>query len=131
MQPLKWSKELSVGVKEIDDQHKREIELINQLIAAAKDHKKAGPILHQLAEHTVMHFKTEEKYFKKFGFEQAAIHKKTHDCFLDQAGHLVQEFDNGKDLDEDHLSFVAHWLVNHIIYMDKKYTKCFNGHGLT
>ena len=56
---IKWNKSLSVKVKEIDDQHKKLVELINQAYEF-KDSKKLGDILNELIEFTRVHFSTEE-----------------------------------------------------------------------
>jgi len=130
MEKLEWTDDLSVGVVEIDAQHKKEVELVNSLAENMADRDKAGQILDEMIEHTKLHFATEERYFDEFGYENSEEHKEIHKTFLGQAAQLAEDFKGGKDLEEGQLKFVADWLVDHITQTDKKYTKCFNEHGL-
>ncbi|MFC1742145.1 bacteriohemerythrin [Nanoarchaeota archaeon] len=124
-----WDDSLSVGVAEIDQEHKEEIELLNRLHdAEGEDIPKT---FQELAEHTVKHFQTEERYFDKFNYEDSTAHKATHKQFLKQAEQVGKDIEAGKEISEDTLNLIKTWLVNHIKSMDKKYTKCFNENGLT
>ncbi len=93
--------------------------------------KVLGDTFAQLMHYKEFHFATEEKYFDKFNYDGAEEHKKAHQGFRDRVTELQ------KRSNEDHLvvsietlDFMENWLVDHLALMDKKYTKCFNEHGL-
>ncbi|MBU6370628.1 MAG: hemerythrin family protein [Patescibacteria group bacterium] len=129
-----WSNIYSVGVKEIDDQHKRFFDLINQVGASAGTPEAVAmlpDIFRQLFAYAEYHFATEEKYFDLFKYEDADNHKKEHRHYEETVGKMKSRHDAGdakvaKDLAE----FMGNWLRDHISYSDKKYHRCFNDHGL-
>jgi len=62
-----WSDDLSVKVTLIDDQHKKLIALINSLhdaMRAGEGKQVLEKTLKELADYTVYHFQTEEKYMQ-------------------------------------------------------------------
>jgi len=129
-----WSDHFSVKVKEIDDQHKILVQLINDLYNAfmRKEHKEIiGDIINRMAEYAVMHFAAEEKYFEQFNYIDAEPHIAEHNAFLTAVGNFKDDFDNNKTtLTFQVMTFLQKWLTNHIIGSDKKFTKCFKDGGL-
>jgi hemerythrin-like metal-binding protein len=129
-----WSSDLSVNVREIDDQHKQLIKLINDLYAAMKSglgHEIQGKLLNGLAEYTVYHFDNEERYFDQFGYPDARNHKRMHAELKAQVVDLIGKFHSGKAaLSMELFDFLRDWLVNHITKTDRRYSRFFNEHGL-
>ena len=82
---IDWDDSFSVKVKEIDAQHKRLVDMLNELYDAMRQGKGKevlGKIIGGLIEYTDVHFKTEEKYFDKFGYPETEAHKKEHSDFV-------------------------------------------------
>jgi len=130
---FEWRDEYSVNVKLIDQQHKKLIKTIDDLyqsILANKAKKEISEIFRQLNMYSNYHFFTEEKYFKEFNYEgtdsHMAIHKKFKKDVAEMEYRLKDEDFNAFEL----LSFLQDWWVNHILNVDKKYSKNFNQHGL-
>lgn len=66
---MTWTDALSVNIKEIDDQHKKLVNMVNQLHAAmlkGEGKTVVGPILAELTANTVYHFSIEEGYMNKY-----------------------------------------------------------------
>lgn len=132
---VEWNINMSVGVKEIDDQHKTFVGIMNDLY----NHFNKGDlqmnaimdIVKQLENYSKFHFATEEKYFDMFDYEGAEEHKKVHQDllrrFMEIKGLIEKE---GSEKITDLIDFLEDWLVNHLEIYDKKYTKCFHEHGL-
>lgn len=131
---IKWDDSLSVNVKEIDEQHKKLVDLINKLtdaMSAGKAKQILGNILNELASYTVIHFKTEEKYFDKFKYPFTISHKKEHNDFIKKINDFKRDFESGKALlSVEIMKFLKDWLIKHIKGSDKKYSEFFNKHGL-
>jgi hemerythrin len=134
MAMVNWNNNLSVNVGEIDMQHKRLIEMINELYEAMKIGKGkdvTGKILNGLISYTATHFTTEEKYFAKFGYPDTVNHKKEHAAFVKKVNDFKEGFETGKvSLTIEVMNFLSEWLFKHIKVTDKNYSKFFNEKGL-
>lgn len=132
--PIPWSDNLSVNVKEIDNQHKFFLSLLNDLyktISSPNNKKILPEILLQLTDYAQLHFATEEKYFDQFNYEFSDEHKKEHQKLLTNVLKINEKYKSeGENILMELLDFLENWLVNHLSTQDKKYTKCFNEHGL-
>ncbi|MEI7961390.1 MAG: bacteriohemerythrin [archaeon] len=131
---LKWSKELSVHMKEIDDQHKILIGLINSAYSIdkkSKDYKKKlGVVLNELVEFSRVHFSTEETYFQKFNYPFANEHIIAHEKLIIKVLQFKDRFDSkDEDILDDLTFFLTDWLKNHLMKHDFKYSKYFKEHG--
>lgn len=131
---MDWNKELSVNVKEIDAQHKKLVDLINQLYDAMKEGKGAvasGKILSDLVKYTVEHFASEEKLMKQHGYPGYAEQRKAHEDLTRQVIDFKSQYDKGSiSLTPKLMTFLRGWLSNHILITDKNYTVFFNGKGV-
>jgi len=129
-----WKEEYSVKVKEIDDQHKGLILIINklyELLESGREQEDLEPLLNKLIVFTDVHFSTEEKYFDKFHYEHSKEHKEEHEIFRKKILEFSRNFEKGKaKITQELLDFLVSWLKNHLIVQDQKYVKCFTEHGL-
>ena len=81
-----WSEEFSVNVKEIDTQHQKLLELVNNLHASVEaciDKQVLEGMLIELVEFTRMHFSTEERFMREHGFPDSATHTNEHRLLLE------------------------------------------------
>ncbi len=131
---MDWTPSLSVNVAEIDNQHKKLVDMINELsdaMKARKGNEVLGKIINGLADYTKVHFATEEKYFDKFGYAETAAHKAEHQQFIRDISKFKQDFDSGKlSISIDVLKFLSNWLVKHIKGTDQKYSQFMNDNGV-
>lgn len=132
---LNWQEAYSVKVHEIDLQHQCFIQIINKLYNAFIDKKlddEILPILKELEDYALLHFKTEEQYFVKFNYPTMAEHIAEHRSFIAQILEFENDFkSNAKGLLPKMMTFLKDWLTNHIAHTDQNYTQCFNDHGLS
>lgn len=131
---INWTDSLSVGVSEMDNQHKRLIAMINDLSEAMKMGKgkeALGKILSGLITYTQTHFTAEEKYFEKYNYPLAPSHRREHATFVKKVSEVKAAFDAGKlSVTVETMNFLRDWLKNHIMGTDQKYTQFFNEKGL-
>jgi len=131
---IDWRETMSVGVEEIDKQHKQlvdTIQTLNQAIIAHEVENNLVVIFERLFDYMNNHFATEEMYFDKFHYLEAEEHKAAHDFFKERVIEMHEKIN--KDIHELSLELVAFlefWLVGHVMVMDKKYVDCFHEHGL-
>jgi hemerythrin len=131
---IKWKDEYSVGIKEIDDQHRYFIGLLNDLFNAVSENKsrqELQDLFQKLADYAEKHFATEEKYFDEFNYEGAAEHKMKHQEMRNEIKKIKnQEVGNEIDFYGNIVYFLLNWLEDHLAKMDQEYEKCFLEHGL-
>ena len=123
-----------MNVKEIDHQHQTFLAILNSLyevVYKAERKKELPNILRQLEAYASFHFATEEKYFDKFGYELAEEHKKKHSELLADVLKFKERYQKeGDEVMAELIGFLEDWLAGHLATEDKKYTQCFNSHGL-
>ena len=131
---IQWSSNLSVGVAEIDQQHKQLIRMINELSDAMKCGKGKdvlGKILEDLVSYTATHFKTEEKYFTAYRYPETVSHRAEHVAFVQKVLEFKKGFEAGKlSVSIETMTFLSNWLRDHIKGSDQKYTAFFQEKGL-
>lgn len=133
---ITWDQSFSVGVELIDGQHKKLFEIINKLHKTIKktdvtETEMLGNIIQDLAAYVDFHFKTEEKYFNKFGYEKTVEHTAQHNFYEERIKNFKEQYEEkGESIGDDILVFLEEWIKGHIKIKDKEYTKCFNEHGL-
>jgi hemerythrin-like metal-binding protein len=117
-----WKDFYSVGDDAIDGQHKQIIELINDLYDAKEnnaDFAVVVPVLNQLVEYTINHFRDEEVVMLSHQYPEFVQHKALHDKMRNTTLALREHSTSltGHDL----LGFLKEWWVSHIQQEDKKY----------
>jgi hemerythrin len=129
-----WNESLSVNVAEIDLQHKKLIDMINELnngMKVGKGQEVLGKIVGELVSYSVTHFQTEERYFDQFGYPETDAHKKEHAAFSEKAMEIKNKFETRSlMLSIEVMDFLSDWLKKHIMGSDKKYAAFFNANGL-
>lgn len=131
---LNWTDNLSVGVSELDSQHKTWIGYLNQLYDAMSAGQGAAalkPILDGLVQYTNTHFSAEERYMQKYAYPGLAEQKKAHEEFTRKVNELKERFNSGQTLlSVETLNFLKNWLSNHIQVADKRYSAFFGEKGV-
>jgi hemerythrin-like metal-binding protein len=131
---IEWDDSCSVGVKLIDEQHKILFAIINKLFAAMKDGQESsliGGILKELSDYVDFHFGEEERYFNEFGYGKKDEHIVLHKIYIDKIRSFLDSFaQDDKFVSFKVLDFLEDWILGHIKIEDKKYSECFNQHGL-
>jgi hemerythrin-like metal-binding protein len=131
---MTWKDEYSVKIQTIDLQHKKLIDLLNQIYDASrigKGKEILGKILNELVTYTKVHFATEEEFFKKFSYPGFVQHKAEHDKLTKQVTDFQEQYASGRvTLSIEIMQFLKDWLNGHILGTDKKYTEFLNSKGL-
>ena len=124
MKELIWDKSLSVEVPEIDEDHRRLVDLFNILTRSveggdARDYMEA--VMEELISCTVWHFKHEERLMLKYDYDGFDEHKSEHDELIESAKALQQKLlREGEVASSQDIEFLEHWLTGHILGADMK-----------
>jgi hemerythrin-like metal-binding protein len=122
MKDLIWDKTLSVDVREIDDDHRRLVELfnlLNQAVTKGEARNYIEALLEELICLTAWHFKHEERLMIKHGYKNLQAHKVEHQQLIESASELRQKFQQqGKTIAEKEIEFMEKWLTGHILGAD-------------
>ena len=117
---ITWTKDFSVGIEEIDSQHRELFNRINNLDAALRQGKVKEEILRVinfLDEYAVTHFGTEEKYMVAYDYPDYRHHREKHEWFRREFSGIKNKLGNGTSLADiiglsNHL--LIDWFCNHI-----------------
>ena len=123
---IAWNDSLSVGVPEMDDEHRQFISRVNELNRAIIEFEGKTVVerrMNRMLTQAVDHFEHEEELLDKLKFPQAAAHSAKHAELTMQFERVMKEFA------ETDISFVwalkglhlKQLLVEHLLKEDMKY----------
>ncbi|MDR2786474.1 MAG: bacteriohemerythrin [Treponema sp.] len=124
-----WDDRYSVGIPLIDDQHKKLIELTNDLYDACREGTEAARIRFREAAHGTVdyvkyHFAAEEKLLENVKYPDFSLHKKEHESFVMKILEGVKDFEEGKQFVPNiFVRYLKDWILAHIAVEDKKYAE--------
>lgn len=127
---LIWQDNLDTGIEIIDNQHKRIVEMINQLHAAQMGHSTAAvsEVIDELVDYTLSHFAFEEELMEEAGYPFTEAHKRVHQIFTRRVDEYRMRFKAGEDVADELKSLLSRWLFNHIRNDDKAYAETVKHH---
>ena len=133
--PFIWSDEYSVGIDQIDSQHKILFELINRLFQAAlrREHESStAEIIDTLIDYTRTHFELEEKLLQEASYPVLAEHHQEHQRFVEELESVACNFLlEEKIVTFKLLNFLKHWLKEHILVTDIAYARALASPGFS
>lgn len=139
---LEWSDVYSVGVRELDDQHKNMLALSNDLIHAADTKKKReviGEIIDVFLNNAREHFLREEEMLEEAGYPGLDEHRREHANLIQTVLEFIDLFNERtrgsfySDTTVDggcFAMFLIGWILLHIKKEDQKYTSHLNSRGI-
>lgn len=124
MNALRWREEFSVGIEEVDHEHKELIELIGNLqqsLHGGADTDQVVEALGEIYAQISAHFALEEKMMRKTRYPQFADHKEDHETLLDDLRDIMDEVEDDGVLDESRLTDdLDRWFSDHFRTHDAK-----------
>jgi len=124
-QLLKFSDSCKLGIEEVDRQHEKMVDLMNDVHLMSAQGRCAKAIacsLQSLIEYTQVHFSWEEDFFDSYNYPDANKHKATHKKLVDELISHQQKISMSEQgaIDRE-LEKLNTWLIHHIDHSDKDY----------
>ena len=126
---IEWEEGLSLGVEELDSQHRELFSRFNDLITACDTgcgREEALRMIEYLNGYVVSHCAREEELQRQYGYPNYSRHKEEHDTFVRELFSLHRQFrEQGPTprlvATTNHV--VAVWLIDHISRMDAEFAR--------
>ena len=117
---LLWNESLSVGIQQVDDDHKVLIALLNELSDSKLDPRKVRRIISELIDYTQYHFRREEAIMEACGYPHLDDHRRVHRHLTDKMEQYAEIWlkDEGAEVIQELLELLRTWLINHIMKVD-------------
>lgn len=129
-----WSNDYSVGIEDIDNDHKKLIDLINRFQTAIYYNTGSGfeqKALNELVDYTKYHFAKEEDLLEKHGYPQFDEHKQEHVEMIKRVeNYIVEHRDEGHQSLARISKYLRNWLIKHINGTDKQYSEFLHSKGV-
>lgn len=132
MDSIEWDESYSVGIAKLDEQHKGLFRLLNTLYECedlSVNSQVIADLLNDMTEYASLHFDIEERYMYECEYPELAAHIRAHDTFrkkVDELQSAIMATD--REMPSKMIRFLFEWLVNHIMFCDKKYAPYITGH---
>jgi hemerythrin-like metal-binding protein len=120
-----WNESYAFAIDEIDEQHKRLVDLINRLHSAMRNRSSQtvlASILDELIQYTEYHFQNEEEIMASAEYADLDAHKEVHRKLVGEVLAFKNRFTAGEaTVSMEMMRFLKDWLLNHIHKVDRKY----------
>jgi len=125
---MQWDETMSVGVTELDDQHKMLIDLINESYETIQRHDEPAlsTLIDKMRKYAIIHFETEEKYMRENNFPGLKDLQQMHAKFNQDVDEFQRNLFHKTNLSQVFV-FLSRWLTSHIMEQDRKYMTYMEG----
>lgn len=124
MQKMTWKEEFSVGNRTLDDQHKKIIDMINEVRNISPDSKleQVSEVVDKMLNYSLVHFEAEEKLMKESRYSGFPDHIKLHEAYQKKVVSLCEAATlQVSRLPEIIANYLEKWWEVHILQEDMKY----------
>lgn len=129
-----WDERYSVGIQEIDEQHKQIFAILDKLynlLKVGQTDYVAAQIIPELEEYTIFHFEKEEQLLGRYHYSEVEEHIQEHENFKLRLREIKDEIRSGRvTLGFELMIFLKKWIDHHILVVDKHYSLCLKENGL-
>ena len=119
-----WDR-LSIGNPDIDKDHKKLLEIYNDLvdlIELKKSREEFAKILTRMTDYSLEHFKKEEKYMEYLSYPKFKEHKDFHKSYIYSVAMYNVDLLGANPPDpEQIIGFLKKWWIHHILQVDLQY----------
>ena len=121
--PITWSDDYKIGVEKIDREHEELFNTYGKFIESINSNNAPSSITSTLEifeDYILYHFSNEESLMLSIGYPDLFSHKLEHLDFRVSVTRFRTAITQGDDINHDFVKFFGHWLISHIMVMDKR-----------
>jgi hemerythrin-like metal-binding protein len=131
---LPWSDLYCVGVRDIDDQHRALVGLLNRLAQKAQEGNESDAVdkaLAALVDYVQLHFRCEEALMRAHHYAEEKSHIEVHTRLNGRLqGMLARRQQDGFVSVDELMTFLRQWLISHILHTDRDLGIALNNMGI-
>jgi hemerythrin len=121
-----WKDTFTVGIEELDVQHRGLLDLINEIgdLADAQDTVRSAAFgaLNAMIRYAENHFRTEEGYLERYGYPEYRQQKEQHEAFVNSVFSMAQELEEESSLSLGTIIlYLEDWYADHVTGTDQAY----------
>jgi hemerythrin len=120
---MEWKEEYSVGIPEIDNQHKQLLQNFSEIEESIRLNKRWSDIHYaivKLIQTARMHFSFEEAMMRIFGYPGLEFHLQEHKSFFDNLD-TIERHSLKMSAETEMVHFLLEWLKEHMLGSDQGY----------
>lgn len=121
---FKWKDEYKIDQDIIDDEHRRLFTIAQKAISYNGNQPKKiiKETIADLFDYMQRHFHDEELFMKEINYPQIQEHKQLHETIIQQMNQFIKSLAHMgvNEFERTLIMYMDLWLVNHIVYEDKK-----------
>ena len=123
MAHIQWNSRFDTGIEVIDLQHRRIVDMINDLHdqSVGQGGSRINEILRRMHEYVAEHFSFEEELMRAADYPYLHAHCQLHQRFLDRLEAMSGRHVGGEDIHKELSGFLTKWLTHHIGHEDQDY----------
>ncbi|MBR5597578.1 MAG: bacteriohemerythrin [Lachnospiraceae bacterium] len=121
----KFTNDCLIGVEQIDNEHRRLFELVNETAELIKEEEiknnEVAKLIQELNEYAVLHFRHEEEYMEAIQDPELLKQREMHKNFVTSLNKIeIKNLEAGDNREtvKELLTFISRWLFSHIISSD-------------
>jgi hemerythrin len=124
---IEWKQEFSLGIPDVDHEHRELIGLINELYAKLQRRDSTVSVADFLGEiyaKISAHFALEEKIMRERHYDQYDDHKADHERLLDEIRDIMDAYEDDAHFNESELTAcLTTWFTDHFRTKDARLHK--------
>lgn len=125
---IEWKKSFNIGVDVVDAQHRKLVELLNNIHTTMQQGHGEESIegtLRELVDYTHYHFGDEERLMAGKNYPQLESHQALHRKLIEDLGRFMGEYQHDRShfSETRMISFMREWLIQHILKEDKQFAQ--------
>jgi len=126
---LTWNSSYEIGIPEMDAQHKKWLEILNEFYDQLNSEEigaKAKVLCEKAIEYTKFHFSEEEKLMSSMGYPAISEQKAMHASIRNSIEEFNDKLEHGRTVVTFTITNeMKNWFSNHILIEDKKYAQLY------
>jgi hemerythrin len=129
-----WEDRYAVGIRLIDQQHRKLLQLLNDLVeiqSSGGEKEDVERVILALIRYTDVHFLSEERLMRMHRYPGNAFHRREHETLTQCVMNFQKEFIAGNASVPRNLTvFLQDWLERHILHTDMELGPYLNTMGV-